>query len=262
MQRRPRPAEPDWLDPGGVAPVLWHRRTNGLIFFLNIHSFTPQLQDWDKNIYFNCSSEAVGSREACGVPFRFLSLLALHTFAFTFAFIYLLSHICLRPSWIHIFAQLLQAKRQWADQEQAMWLWCPETGLCKYSPLLYALLSKHQIKDYNLDYTGKKLYYKSVAGELICTKRKLAIFHYLPRRKIWNTRKKFWNGNSEGGLHARDIRQGLPPRGRGVGREKPRSRRRRRRRHKCSPGRTCALTPPCPSVVLQLKALLDMCVFV
>ena len=27
------------------------------------------LQDWDKNIYFNCSSEAVGSREACGVPF-------------------------------------------------------------------------------------------------------------------------------------------------------------------------------------------------
>jgi len=25
--------------------------------------------DWDKNIYFNCSSEAVGSREACGVPF-------------------------------------------------------------------------------------------------------------------------------------------------------------------------------------------------
>ncbi|MCL4133912.1 UNVERIFIED_CONTAM: hypothetical protein GTU68_058658, partial [Idotea baltica] len=25
--------------------------------------------DWDRNIYFNCSSEAVGSREACGVPF-------------------------------------------------------------------------------------------------------------------------------------------------------------------------------------------------
>ena len=79
--------------------MLWHRRTNGLIFFLNFHSFTSQLQDWDKNIYFNCSSEAVGSREACGVPFRFLSLLALHTFAFTFAFTYLLSHIC-----SHIFA--------------------------------------------------------------------------------------------------------------------------------------------------------------
>ena len=31
----------------------------------------PNCQDWDKNIYFNCSSEAVGSREACGVPFRF-----------------------------------------------------------------------------------------------------------------------------------------------------------------------------------------------
>ena len=79
--------------------MLWHRRTNGLIFFLNIHSSTPQLQDWDKNIYFNCSSEAVGSREACGVPFRFLSLLALHIFAFTFAFTYFLSHIGL-----HIFA--------------------------------------------------------------------------------------------------------------------------------------------------------------
>ncbi|CAG0879336.1 unnamed protein product [Darwinula stevensoni] len=25
--------------------------------------------DWDNNIYFNCSSAAVGSREACGVPF-------------------------------------------------------------------------------------------------------------------------------------------------------------------------------------------------
>jgi len=25
--------------------------------------------DWDRNVYFNCSSEAVGSREACGVPF-------------------------------------------------------------------------------------------------------------------------------------------------------------------------------------------------
>ncbi|XP_068232686.1 tetraspanin-5 isoform X2 [Palaemon carinicauda] len=26
-------------------------------------------KDWDRNVYFNCSSEAVGSREACGVPF-------------------------------------------------------------------------------------------------------------------------------------------------------------------------------------------------
>ncbi|XP_073991519.1 tetraspanin 26A isoform X4 [Rhodnius prolixus] len=26
-------------------------------------------KDWDKNNYFNCSSQAVGSREACGVPF-------------------------------------------------------------------------------------------------------------------------------------------------------------------------------------------------
>ena len=26
-------------------------------------------RDWDMNIYFNCSSVAQGSREACGVPF-------------------------------------------------------------------------------------------------------------------------------------------------------------------------------------------------
>lgn len=26
-------------------------------------------KDWDNNNYFNCSSTAVGSREACGVPF-------------------------------------------------------------------------------------------------------------------------------------------------------------------------------------------------
>lgn len=26
-------------------------------------------QDWDANIYFNCSSSSVGSSEACGVPF-------------------------------------------------------------------------------------------------------------------------------------------------------------------------------------------------
>lgn len=26
-------------------------------------------KDWDRNAYFNCSSQAVGSREACGVPF-------------------------------------------------------------------------------------------------------------------------------------------------------------------------------------------------
>lgn len=26
-------------------------------------------KDWDSNNYFNCSSGAIGSREACGVPF-------------------------------------------------------------------------------------------------------------------------------------------------------------------------------------------------
>ena len=76
-QRRPGPAKPDRLDPGGLAPVLRHRGTNGLILHLlklkqYWFALTPQFQDWDKNIYFNCSSEAVGSREACGVPFRFL----------------------------------------------------------------------------------------------------------------------------------------------------------------------------------------------
>jgi len=43
-------------------------------YFLHL---VPQLQccgiegpqDWDKNVYFNCSSASVGSREACGVPF-------------------------------------------------------------------------------------------------------------------------------------------------------------------------------------------------
>ena len=29
----------------------------------------PYFQDWNMNIYFNCSSVAVGSREGCGVPF-------------------------------------------------------------------------------------------------------------------------------------------------------------------------------------------------
>lgn len=26
-------------------------------------------EDWDSNRYFNCTSIALGSREACGVPF-------------------------------------------------------------------------------------------------------------------------------------------------------------------------------------------------
>lgn len=55
-------------------------------YFLVLHALTTyfsskisalQLQccgvegprDWDLNAYFNCSSVAVGSREACGVPF-------------------------------------------------------------------------------------------------------------------------------------------------------------------------------------------------
>lgn len=53
--------------------LLWN------VFFTFRPSIVPFLQleccgiqgphDWDKNVYFNCSSDSVGSREACGVPF-------------------------------------------------------------------------------------------------------------------------------------------------------------------------------------------------
>ena len=39
--------------------------TDSVVTLLTIGS----MQDWNMNVYFNCSSEAVGSREACGVPF-------------------------------------------------------------------------------------------------------------------------------------------------------------------------------------------------
>ena len=46
---------------------------------------------------------------------------------------------------LDIFVQLLQAKRQWADQEQAVWLWCQETGLCKYLTLPSFTFEKNPI---------------------------------------------------------------------------------------------------------------------
>ena len=72
----------DWIQEGwlqccgieGPTVSLIFKNLILKIFFTMITCSTyihPMLQDWDKNIYFNCSSEAVGSREACGVPFRF-----------------------------------------------------------------------------------------------------------------------------------------------------------------------------------------------
>ena len=70
LQRWPRPAEPDRLDTGRMAAVLWDRGTSCKLQCVpTILLLLFVVQDWDKNIYFNCSSEAVGSREACGVPF-------------------------------------------------------------------------------------------------------------------------------------------------------------------------------------------------
>ncbi|CAH2243609.1 jg5130 [Pararge aegeria aegeria] len=56
-----------------LALLLLAEMTAGILFFV----FKDWLQccgvegprDWDRNAYFNCSSGAVGSREACGVPF-------------------------------------------------------------------------------------------------------------------------------------------------------------------------------------------------
>ena len=51
--------------------MLWNRGAIGKTY-LRVNPFLTLLflnQDWNMNIYFNCSSVAVGSREACGVPF-------------------------------------------------------------------------------------------------------------------------------------------------------------------------------------------------
>ena len=115
--------------------------------------FHPMLQDWDKNIYFNCSSEAVGSREACGVPFRFFMFprfwnLLVISFLICLCFLFNLYICSVAPLFWGVqlasfltfctfyssvaLLQLLQAQGQRTDQEQAVRLWRQEAGLCEY----------------------------------------------------------------------------------------------------------------------------------
>ena len=51
--------------------MLWNRGAIGkkYLWVLSLLTLLFLNQDWNMNIYFNCSSVAVGSREACGVPF-------------------------------------------------------------------------------------------------------------------------------------------------------------------------------------------------
>ena len=51
--------------------MLWNRGAIGkkYLWVLSLLKLLFRVQDWNMNIYFNCSSVAVGSREACGVPF-------------------------------------------------------------------------------------------------------------------------------------------------------------------------------------------------
>lgn len=65
----------DWIQEGWVysicSPFLTPNGTHSLknmVFQLQCCGIEGP-KDWDRNIYFNCSSVEVGSREACGVPF-------------------------------------------------------------------------------------------------------------------------------------------------------------------------------------------------
>ena len=65
----------DWIQEGWVLIffnifTLEKRNFNECIFILQLQCCGIEgPKDWDRNIYFNCSSAEVGSREACGVPF-------------------------------------------------------------------------------------------------------------------------------------------------------------------------------------------------
>ena len=66
----------DWIQEGWVRFYICIQKTYVARVFYHL-PISTQLQccgiegpqDWDKNVYFNCSSASVGSREACGVPF-------------------------------------------------------------------------------------------------------------------------------------------------------------------------------------------------
>ena len=65
----------DWIQEGWVLIfknifILEKRNFNECILILQLQCCGIEgPKDWDRNIYFNCSSAEVGSREACGVPF-------------------------------------------------------------------------------------------------------------------------------------------------------------------------------------------------
>ena len=72
--------------------------------------------DWDQNVYFNCSSKSVGSREACGVPFS-----------------------CCKNKVLLVVIKYLkndqffrQTQSGRSDQKRTVWIWCPSQRLCKF----------------------------------------------------------------------------------------------------------------------------------
>ena len=69
----------DWIQEGWVSSkvfsfysLLYNNELSLYFCFLSIQLQCCGIEgphDWDQNVYFNCSSASVGSREACGVPF-------------------------------------------------------------------------------------------------------------------------------------------------------------------------------------------------
>ena len=59
----------DWIQEGWLQCCGIEGPSVRNNFGLTLLTLLFRIQDWNMNIYFNCSSVAVGSREACGVPF-------------------------------------------------------------------------------------------------------------------------------------------------------------------------------------------------
>ena len=67
----------DWIQEGWVSSKVFIvsptiKKLTLYFCFLSIQLQCCGIEgphDWDQNVYFNCSSASVGSREACGVPF-------------------------------------------------------------------------------------------------------------------------------------------------------------------------------------------------